>query len=106
MSFLVFVYLSRVKEAIEVEKSPNGGFMSENSLCKACPPRLPEIYFINPSLLAKKRKPIIICDADKGIRSWAYFGFRKSCPSRVVKNVGLSAVLLEGLALHVRNLVF
>ena len=28
---------------------------------------------------------------------WAYFGFRKMCLSRVVKNVGLSAILLAGL---------
>jgi len=99
MSFLVFVYLSRVKEAIEDEKSPNGGFMSENSRCKACPPRLPKIHPIYPWLLGKKCKPIIICGADEALHFWAYFGFRKSCPSKVVRNVALPAILLEGLTL-------
>jgi len=38
-------------------------------------------------LLGEECKPIIVCNAGENAHFCAYFGFRKSCPSMVVKNV-------------------
>jgi hypothetical protein len=37
---------------------------------------------------------LLVCDADEPIHFWAYFGSRKACPSRFVKNKDLPALIL------------
>jgi hypothetical protein len=46
--------------------------------------------------VGEKCKPIIICDGNEIQQFRTYFGFRKTCPSKVVRNIGLPARLMAG----------